>query len=187
MDAVLELPTSGTRVRPDLLAELSPAAVEGFVAVADAWTLSEAERLTLLGHSVSRNVLYRWQAERAPKRPLNADQFLRISLMLGIWAGLERLFYHTPDEARAWVRRPNLDAVFQGRSPLQCMLEGGQFGLANTRRYVEQWAGGPPAEGSGTDAGDARPAAELGIWVDHIPPVRGTRAATEADATTHHG
>lgn len=92
-------------------------ALAAFHKVADRWGLTDRDRAALLAADV-------------------AEQRLRISYMLGIFAGLHAVLGES-DPVDDWVRRPNLD--FDGNAPLKIMLDG-KDGLARVRAYVDQWA-----------------------------------------------
>lgn len=123
---------------------LSGAAVRGFLGLAAAWSLKTDEQTDLLGASVSRSTLRNW-ADDSSHVVLSADQLMRVSFLLGIFEGLARIWRHVPLEADAWVRRPNADEPFGGRSPLEYMRSGGIPALANVRAYVDSATGGPPS------------------------------------------
>lgn len=123
---------------------LSPAAIKAFVNLADVWKLRTEDEIDLLGASVSRSTLHNWAGEKYATT-LNADQLMRISFLLGIYEGLQRIWRRAPVEADRWLRRPRPEAPFHGLSPLQFMREGGIMGLAATRAYVDGITGGPPS------------------------------------------
>jgi hypothetical protein len=123
---------------------LSGPAFRGYISLADRWALSTDERIDLLGASVSRNTLANW-AEGNTRILLSGDQLMRISLLLGIFEGLERIWRRAPVEADAWVRRPRVENPFRGTAPLQFMRDGGIPALVSTRAYVDGMTGGPPS------------------------------------------
>jgi hypothetical protein len=123
---------------------LSGPAFHGYTRLADRWGLSTEERIDLLGASVSRNTLANWSGG-STRVVLSGDQLMRVSLLLGIYEGLERIWRHFPPEADAWVRRPRTDGPFHGATPVQFMRDGGIPALAATRAYVDGITGGPPS------------------------------------------
>jgi hypothetical protein len=116
---------------------LSPAAIRLFLRLAERWRLAVAERCILLG-DLPRPTYYNWVNGRAG--PLSRDQLERISLLLGIHKGL-RLLFADGEAADRWLRAPNHDIEFAGRSPLARMLEGGIGDLDAVRRYLDAWRG----------------------------------------------
>jgi hypothetical protein len=122
---------------------LSPAAIRGFLQLARVWDLTVDEQLDLLGASIGRSTLRNWAAD--PRAVLSTDQLMRVSYLLGIYEGLQRIWRRAPHEADAWMRRPNPDAPFRGATPLAWMRAGGIPGLAMVRAYVEGATGGPPS------------------------------------------
>lgn len=123
---------------------LSGSAFRGFTGLADRWGLTTEERIDLLGASVSRNTLANW-AEGETRFVLSGDQLMRVSLLLGIYEGLERIWRHAKAQADAWVRRPRTDGPFQGATPLQFMRNGGIPALVVARAYVDGITGGSPS------------------------------------------
>lgn len=135
---------------------LAGPALRTFFRIAQAWALSPAEQMVLLGDP-PRSTFYKWReastgsgaasgaasgADAAlPKLP--RDVLERISYVLGIYKALQILF---PDPARAdaWVRRPNDAPLFGGRSALERMLSGNVGDLFLVRQYLDAERGGWP-------------------------------------------
>lgn len=128
----------GTRER------LSAPAIRAFFRLAKQWDLPESHQLALLGASISRATLHTWRT-RSPKSPLSIDQLQRISYVLAIYEGLQRVFRRAPEEGDRWLRRPRVELPFAGATPLDVMVEHGITGLDAVRRYVDGAAGGPPS------------------------------------------
>lgn len=123
--------------------KLSGPAVRGFLRLAETWKLRAEEQIDLLGASVSRGTLHNWARGKASV--LSADQLMRVSYLLAIYEGLQRLWRAAPAEADAWIRRSRPEVPFQGLSPLEFMREHGIMALAATRAYVDGMTGGPPS------------------------------------------
>jgi hypothetical protein len=118
------------------------AAAKAFLNLARVWKLTVAEQLELLGSSMTRQTLAKWSADA--KISLSADELMRISFLLGIYEGLQRIWRKAPIEADKWIRRPRPDAPFEGQSPLDYMRRGIPA-LERTRTYIDTVAGGPPS------------------------------------------
>lgn len=117
-------------------ARLSSVALKAFLALAKAWTLSNAEASSLLG--VSESTLDR--IKRGTRPTLNQDQLTRISALVGIYKGLHLLFAdRTADD---WVRRENKGPLFARRTPVAAMIEGGIPRMLDVRRYIDAVRGG---------------------------------------------
>jgi hypothetical protein len=118
-------------------AEAAAAALRSFWRLAEAWKLTPAEQMTLLG--VGRSALYQWKAGKVG--PLDRHVLERLSYLFGIHAALQLLL---PDAQRAadWVRKPNTAPLFGGRSALQRMLGGQVADLFVVRQYLDAQRGG---------------------------------------------
>jgi hypothetical protein len=101
--------------------------------IAEAWGLSVAEQLKLLGIA-SRSTFFKWRRERDPKVP--RDTLERLSYLLGIYKSLQILL-PDPQAADAWIRKPNTAAPFGGRSALERMLSGQVADLYVVRQYLD--------------------------------------------------
>ena len=107
--------------------------LRAFVNIAEAWGLSIAEQLTLLGIG-SRSTFFKWRREREPKVP--GDTLERLSYLLGIYKSLQILL-PDPKAADEWIRKPNMAPVFGGRSALERMLSGQVADLYVVRQYLD--------------------------------------------------
>jgi hypothetical protein len=112
---------------------LGGAGLRALANIAEAWNLTVVEQLTLLGIA-SRSTFFKWRRERHPRLP--ADTLERLSYLLGIYKSLQILL---PDAAAAdgWVRRPNSDPLFGGRSALDRMLSGQVADLYVVRQFLD--------------------------------------------------
>ena len=109
------------------------AGLRAFTHIAEAWGLSVAEQLKLLGIA-SRSTFFKWRREREPRLP--HDTLERLSYLLGIYKSLQILL---PDTRAAdeWVRKPNQAPLFGGRSALDRMLSGQVADLYVVREYLD--------------------------------------------------
>src|SRR6186713_3509787 len=114
-------------------ASLGGAGLRAFARIADAWGLSIAEQLKLLGIA-SRSTFFKWRRERDPRLP--GDTLERLSYLLGIYKSLQILL-PDPKAADAWIRQPNSAAPFGGRSALERMLSGRVADLYVVREYLD--------------------------------------------------
>lgn len=128
---------AGTRAR------LAGPGVRAFFRITDAWGLTDQQRLALLGQSVVRSTLLAWKEQ--PPRTLSVDQIERLSYVVGIHEGLERVFRHAPEMGRRWLGLARAEHPFHGKSALSYMLEGSMLQLAAVRQYIDSVSGGPPS------------------------------------------
>jgi hypothetical protein len=117
--------------------QLGGPGLRAFVNIAEAWGLSVAEQLKLLGIA-SRSTFFKWRRERNPRLP--GDTLERLSYLLGIYKSLQILL---PDVRAAdeWIRKPNTAAPFGGRSALERMLSGQVADLYVVREYLDAQRG----------------------------------------------
>jgi hypothetical protein len=119
------------------VAGLGGAGLRAFANIAEAWGLSVAEQLTLLGIA-SRSTFFKWRRERNPKLP--RDTLERLSYLLGIYKSLQILL-PDPRAADEWVRKPNDAAPFGGRPALDRLLSGQVADLYVVREYLDTQRG----------------------------------------------
>lgn len=112
--------------------EMGEAAIRGFQMIAEAWGLSTAEQLVLLGNP-SRSAFFAWK--KAPVA-LSGDTMERISYLLGIWKAL-RILIPDDQQARAWIKKPSDNPMFGGQPPLAKLLQGRVLDLADVRRLLD--------------------------------------------------
>ena len=67
---------------------------------------------------------------------LSFDTLTRLSLVLGIYKALQ-LLYPEPSFADRWIRMPNANAMFGGRSPMAFLTDAGLDGLLQVRRLLD--------------------------------------------------
>ena len=118
-------------------ASLGGAGLRAFVNMAEAWNLSIAEQLKLLGIE-SRSTFFKWRRERDPRLP--RDTLERLSYLLGIYKSLQILL-PDPKAADEWVRRPNGAPLFGGGTALERMLSGQVADLYVVREYLDAQRG----------------------------------------------
>ena len=107
------------------------AAMRTFWRLAEAWKLTIAEQLTLLG--VTRPALYQWRQGQVGR--LDADIQQRLSNLFGIYAALQRLL-PVPERADEWIRKPNTAPFLAGASALDHMMGGRVADLFVVRQYL---------------------------------------------------
>lgn len=123
--------TADDRVR------LSGVALKAFKALVARWDLSNSESAALLGVSEST-----WDRIKRGTwdQPLSQDQLTRASAAIGVYKGLHLLF--ADQMADRWPTLANRGPIFQRRSPVEAMIEGGIPMMLETRRYVDAVRGG---------------------------------------------
>jgi hypothetical protein len=118
-------PTLESRMR------LSRVALDGYLSLIDFWRLTNGEAAALLG--VSATTLGRMKRGHRPS--LGQDQLTRVSALVAIFRGLRiRLACDAADD---WVLKPNGAPLFDRRTPLDAMIEGGIPTMIEVRRLVQ--------------------------------------------------
>jgi Antitoxin Xre-like helix-turn-helix domain/Antitoxin Xre/MbcA/ParS C-terminal toxin-binding domain len=128
---VVDLTTRAERER------LSASALKAFFNLAARWQIRDEDARALLG-GVSNGPYY--QMKKNPDRVLDADTLLRISYLIGIFKALHIL--HSDALADEWVRLPNANRIFAGKSPIAYMLAGGLPAIEIVRRLLDARRGG---------------------------------------------
>jgi len=137
------------RFAPANRRRLSGPGLRTFLAIADLWSLSEGQRLLILGLP-SRSTYYSWVKAAREHRDLtlDVDVLTRISAVLGIHQALGVL-HNSEAEGVAWLKKPHNAPVFGGQPPIALMASGTQDGLLLVRRFLDAARGGfymPPNE-----------------------------------------
>lgn len=116
---------------------LTPTAVRAVKSVAGQWKLTGLEAAALLGVSPST-----WDRMAAGKweKSLSQDQLTRVSAVVGVFKGLHLLF--ADDMADRWMRLRNKGPLFENRTPIEAMIEGGIPAMLDVRRHVDGLRGG---------------------------------------------
>lgn len=116
---------------------LTPTAIRAIKRVAEHWNLKGQEASALLGVSPST-----WDRMSAGKwdSSLSQDQLTRVSAIVGVFKGLHLLFADTM--ADRWVRLRNRGPLFENRSPIEVMMDGGIPMMLDVRRHVDALRGG---------------------------------------------
>ena len=117
--------------------ELGGPALRTFFRLADQWKLRITEQRKLLGDP-PESTFYKWK--RQQNGALGRDTIERISYLLGIWKSLQILF-PDPEQADAWLHKPNQAPLFGGHSALQRMLSGNVADLYVVRQYLDAQRG----------------------------------------------
>ena len=127
--------TGELRVRPepDVRKRLSGPALRTFFRIASVWQLSVVEQRALLGWPPP-STFHKYKSGDAGV--LSFDTLTRISLVLGIYKALH-ILYPEPPFADAWIRMPNSNALFAGRSPIAFVVDAGLDGLFQLRRLLD--------------------------------------------------
>jgi antitoxin Xre/MbcA/ParS-like protein len=122
---------------PDLAARdererLSGPALKTFFRIMARWGVRDEDARALLG-GVSNGPFY--ELKRAAGRALDADRLTRVSYVVGIYKALRIL--HSDAIADDWVRLPNRNPIFGGRTPLDYMMRGGLPAMQTVRRLLD--------------------------------------------------
>lgn len=125
------------RRNPEVRRRLSGPALRAFFNIARVWQLSVAEERALLGWPPP-STFHKYKSGDAG--PLSFDTLTRISLVLGIFKALQ-ILYPEPGFADRWMRMPNSNPLFGGRTPLAFVTDAGMDGLFQLRRLLDSRRG----------------------------------------------
>lgn len=128
----------GRRRDPKVRREMSGPALRTFFNVAQAWRLSSSEQRALLGWP-AESTFFKYKAGDAGT--LSFDLLMRISLVLGIYKDLH-ILYPEADLANRWIKLPNDNPLFGGKSALTFLMDSGMDGLYQLRRMLDGRRGG---------------------------------------------
>jgi hypothetical protein len=102
------------------------------------WKVRDEDAKMLLG-GISNGPFY--EMKKKPEgKVLDVDQMFRVSYLLGIFKALNIL--HGQELADEWIRLPNSNILFGGKTPLEYMISGGQAAMQNVRRLLDGRRGG---------------------------------------------
>jgi hypothetical protein len=116
---------------------LSAPGLKAFFNTMTRWKVRDEDARILLG-GVSNGPFY--EMKKRPDRTLDADTLTRISYLIGIYKALHIL--HSDGLADDWMRLPNRNPIFAGRTPLDYVLRGGLPALQTVRRLLDFRRGG---------------------------------------------
>jgi len=116
---------------------LSTSALRAFFNLIDRWSIRDEDARALLG-GISNGPYYNWKKQ--PERLLDADVLTRISYLIGVFKALNILYGEKL--ADEWVRLPNSNRIFGGRTPLDYMMRGGVPAMQIVRRLLDARRGG---------------------------------------------
>ena len=113
------------------------AVIKAVVRTAENWTLTNAEAAALFDVPSAT-----WSRMKAGsfKGKLDQDKVTRASLIIGLFKGL-RLLFNGP-LTYGWPKTRNTGPGFDGRSPIEVMIEGGIPAMMGVRRHVDALRGG---------------------------------------------
>ena len=118
-------------------ARISRVSATAFSRVAEAWRLGGEAAAQLL--DISPRTFARMKAGGWSGR-LSRDQLMRVSGVTGLYKGLH--LYFSDDLADRWVSMRNTGPLFDGRTPVDAMIEGGLPVILATRNHIDALRGG---------------------------------------------
>ncbi len=117
---------------------LSASGLKALFNIAELWKLRSEDVRELLGGIA--NGSYFEMKKNPGSKILDADQMVRISYLVGVFKALNIL--HSQPLADEWVRLPNSNRIFGGRTPLEYMIRGGVPAMQTVRRLLDARRGG---------------------------------------------
>jgi Protein of unknown function (DUF2384) len=117
--------------------KLGPAAIRGFLKLAELWELRDEDARQLLG-GMSNGAFY--ELKRKARGALDQDRLTRISILTGIFKALNILY--SKKLADRWIQLANENPMFGGQTPLAYMVKGGQPAMLRVRQLLDSRRGG---------------------------------------------
>lgn len=130
------LPEGSINTSPENRRRLSGPGLRTFLNIADHLGLDEEQQRAIAGGPPVAD--YRDWCRKAREQlelTLEVDVLMRISAVLGIYGSL-RTLYKTEQEGFAWLRGPYGSSPFEGRAPIDLVLDGSLEGLMAVRRFL---------------------------------------------------
>jgi hypothetical protein len=121
----------------DVQKRLSPAAVKAFLKLRELWELRDEDARQLLG-GISNGAFY--ELKKKSRGTLDQDRLTRISILTGIFKGLNILY--SKKLADRWIQLPNENPMFEGETPLTYMIKGGLPSMVRVRQLLDSRRGG---------------------------------------------
>lgn len=118
--------------KKEVQTRLSLSAISAFFKLAHSWNLRIEDARQLLG-GISNGAFY--QLKGGKTKTLDQDQLTRVSLILGIFKGLNSLY--SKKLADTWVSLPNQNPIFGGDTPLAYMKKGGVPAMLRVRQLLD--------------------------------------------------
>ncbi len=125
---------------------LGPAAARAFFKMCELWEVRDEDARGLLG-GISNGAFYEMKAEarrdakrKVAKLRLDQDRLTRISILTGIFKALNVLY--GKKLADRWVQLANTNPMFEGATPLDTMIKGGQPAMMRVRQLLDSRRGG---------------------------------------------
>jgi hypothetical protein len=121
----------------DVQKRLGPSAVKAFLKIRELWELRDEDARQLLG-GISNGAFY--ELKKKARGTLDQDRLTRISILTGIFKGLNILY--SKKLADRWVQLPNENPMFEGETPLTYMIKGGLPAMLRVRQLLDSRRGG---------------------------------------------
>ncbi len=125
------------QVNKDISLAAQSTVISTVLRILDKWHCTAAEKQALLG--VGRSTLFKYAKTPATAR-LMADTLERCSYILNIHAALRTIF-DNPENVYSFVRMPNHNPFFLGRSPLEVICSGRFADLYEAHKRIDALRG----------------------------------------------
>lgn len=103
------------------------------------WKIPQEAQCSLLGISIASRKKLKSMGEGTDGIPTGRDSHERVGYLLAIHKALRLLYPKNPELLYGWVTMRN--QKFDGRTPLEVMVEDGYLGVAKVSRYLDMSRG----------------------------------------------
>lgn len=112
---------------------LSPEALRAFFTIMAHWNITDGDARRLLG-DMSNGAYH--ALKRGGCQTLDEGNLVRISFLIGIFRALN--IVHSEQLADCWMQLPNTNGIFDGKTPLEYLMQGdGRSEFRTVRRLLD--------------------------------------------------
>ncbi|TKB43556.1 antitoxin Xre-like helix-turn-helix domain-containing protein [Thalassotalea mangrovi] len=122
----------------DVLKDATPSALKAAIKIMESWSCNHSQMAIILGISNSSLRRYLKHPEQAR---LSHDQQTRLSYVLNIYQSIRTIF-NNPTNVDNFMSLKNHNGLFQGRAPLDLLLEGSIENMMDTYKHIDSIANG---------------------------------------------
>lgn len=113
-------------------------AIDAVFHIFDYWRISDEDKQKILGNITEGDLIE--LKKGMVKDKLETDLVQRVSHLLNIWTSIQILISKC-EIADRWIRTPNTETLFKGKSPLEKVISGDFNDLGDVTAYLHAQLG----------------------------------------------